>query len=410
MEMGSVAVLFGADSMPRNGDLAFPYRQSSDFFYLTGIDQEHSALLLAKSETENIAILFILEPNETMVVWEGRKLSKDEATKISGIKNVMFKSQFDTQLGTLLQDKNVVYLNRNENPRAKFDLPTSDERCAKDLMQKYYLHTYKRLAPMLTQARIIKSDIEIGLIKHACSITENAFRRVMAATRAGMKEYEIEAEIWHEFIRAGASGHSYEPIIASGSNACYLHYNTNNAVLHDGELLFMDFGAEYANYASDMSRSIPVNGKFTTRQRQVYDAVLRVMVQAKKILKPGVTIKDYHQEVCGVMNDELIGLGLYTSSDVRLQPTDHPLYMRYYMHGTSHFMGLDTHDVGAKDVPLQAGMVMSCEPGIYIREEGIGIRLENDILITDSGNIDLMANIPIEADDIEYIMASAHLL
>ena len=406
METGSVAVLFAADTVQRNGDLAYPYRQSSDFFYLTGINQEKSALLLSKTAEKNMATLFIIEPNETMVIWEGRKLAIDEAAAISGIDTVIWESQFDSQLGAQLQDKDIVYLNRNDNPRAQFELPTADERHGKRIMEKYCLHSFRRLAPLLEKGRLIKSKIEISLIKHACDITERAYRRVLATVRPGMKEYEVEAEIWHEFIRSGANGHAYEPIIAAGNNACYLHYNKNNAVLQDGDLLFMDFGAEYANYAADMSRSLPINGTFTPRQRQVYDAVLRVMVQAKQILRPGVTVKNYHEEVCGIMDAELIGLNLYTAAQSKEAPATNPLYRQYYMHGTSHFMGIDTHDVGSKDIPLQTGMVLSCEPGIYIMAEGIGIRLENDIVITDGGCSDLMSGIPIEAEDIEYLMAA----
>lgn len=406
MDDGSVAVLFGSDAMHRNGDLAFPYRQSSDFFYLTGIEQEGSVLLMCRSGKEHLAVLFIIEPNETMVIWEGRKLSQEQASQISGIKTVLFSTQFDAQLATLTNDCRLIYLNKNENPRAKFDLPTSDERRGRELMDRLYLHQYGRLAPLMTKARLVKSEIEIGLIRHACAITEQAFRRVLATTRPDMMEYEVEAEVWHEFIRSGAGGHAYEPIIAAGKNSCYLHYNTNDSQLRNGDLLFMDFGAEYANYAADMSRSIPINGKFSPRQRQVYEAVLRVMGEAKKILCPGVTVKDYHKQVCEIMNRELIALGLYTEQDSLQSPTDRPMYMRYYMHGTSHFMGLDTHDVGSKDIALQPGMVLSCEPGIYIREEGIGIRLENDILITETGCTDLMQNIPIHPDEIESLMAA----
>ena len=374
MDDGSVAVLFGSDAMHRNGDLAFPYRQSSDFFYLTGIEQEGSVLLMCRSGKEHLAVLF--------------------------------STQFDAQLATLTNDCRLIYLNKNENPRAKFDLPTSDERRGRELMDRLYLHQFGRLAPLMTKARLVKSEIEIGLIRHACAITEQAFRRVLATTRPDMMEYEVEAEVWHEFIRSGAGGHAYEPIIAAGKNSCYLHYNTNDSQLRNGDLLFMDFGAEYANYAADMSRSIPINGKFSPRQRQVYEAVLRVMGEAKKILCPGVTVKDYHKQVCEIMNRELIALGLYTEQDSLQSPTDRPMYMRYYMHGTSHFMGLDTHDVGSKDIALQPGMVLSCEPGIYIREEGIGIRLENDILITETGCTDLMQNIPIHPDEIESLMAA----
>lgn len=407
MADNSIALLFAADAMPRNGDLHYQYRQSSDFFYLTGIEQEKSALLLSKSDGKCRTVLFILEADETMVIWEGKKLSFEEAKQISGISEVKFLSSFDDFLKTAMPSTDCIYLNANENLRAQSAIPTADERIGKEIREKYHLYTFKRFAPLLTAARVIKSDIEIQLMQTACNITESAFRKVMSTTAPGMKEYEVEAEIIGEFIRKGANGHAYEPIIAAGKNACYLHYNFNNDTLKDGDLLFMDFGAEYANYSADLSRAIPINGEFSKRQRAVYDAVLRVMEHAKTLLKPGTTIAQYHKEVCKAMDSELIGLGLYSKVDSLNAPKDKPRYFQYYMHGTSHFMGLDTHDVGDRNQTLEPGMVFSCEPGIYIMEEGLGIRLENDVVITENGCRDLMENIPIDPDEIEELMQQA---
>jgi len=404
MQSGSVAVVFAADQMPRNGDLFYQYRQSSDFFYLTGIEQERSILVLEKDEQKQKTTLFILEADETLVIWEGKKLSKTEALAQSGVDEVLYANEFGSYLRKALTVHSTVYLNKNENLRSDTIIETADEREGRTIQRQFNLHQYKRLAPLLVSARVIKSEMELELMSEACAITEKAFRRVLQKTRPGMFEYEVEAEITYEFIRNRANGHAYEPIVASGKNACYLHYTSNDAQLRDGDLLFMDFGAEYANYSADLSRAIPTNGAFSPRQRQVYDAVLRVMKHAKQHLVAGTTIGEYHTEVCHYMNEELIRLGLYSHEDVKRNTDGKPLYFRYYMHGTSHFMGLDTHDVGDRDKKLEPGMVFSCEPGIYIMEEGIGIRLENDIVITEQGNFDLMENIPIEPDEIEELM------
>jgi len=406
LDKNSVAVVHSNHQMPRNGDLFHPYRQSSDLFYLTGIGQEETALLLCPSHPDSSMreILFILRPNEEMEIWEGKKLRVTEAAKISGVENVRFIDELESVYKQLAFSNEVLYFNRNENPRADSDLPTKDESWFSQQKGYFPLHTYKRLAPLLTKIRLQKEPEEVNLMKTACQITNEAFRAVLKECKAGMKEYEIEAILTYHFTRLGANGHAYEPIVAAGKNACYLHYNKNNSLLKDRDLLFMDFGAEYANYSADCSRAIPINGKFTVRQREVYNAVLRVMDAAKAMLRPGVVLADYHKEVCKIMDAELIKLGLYSVEQAMNQDPQKPLYFKYYMHGTSHFMGLDTHDVGDKQTVLKPGMVLSCEPGIYIMQEGIGIRLENDIQITDGDPIDLMQDIPLDPDEIEALM------
>lgn len=403
----SVAIFCSNDEMPRNGDQFYPFRQNSDFFYLTGIDQEKSILLLAPDcpNPKYREVLFLIETNELISIWYGHKYTKEEATLTSGIKTVMWLDQYDAVLREVMSTTENIYLNTNENIRFSSEVPYKELRFAKEIKEKYPSHNYFRSAPILAKLRTVKSDIEVKLISKACEITEKAFRRVLSFVKPDVMEYEIEAEITHEFIRNRATGHSYSPIIASGRNACVLHYPDNNQKCKDGDLLLMDFGAEYANYAGDLSRTIPVNGKFSQRQKDCYNAVLRVMKQAIKKLVIGNTIDAYHAEVCKLMEQEMIGLGLFTEEDVKKQAPDKPLFFKYYMHGTSHFMGLDVHDVGSKQEPLRAGMVFSCEPGLYILEENIGIRIENDILVTENGPVDLMATIPIEVEEIEALMA-----
>jgi len=407
MKPNSVAIFVSNDEMPRNGDQCFPFRQNSDFFYLSGIDQEKSILILAPNcpNSKFREVLFLIETNELISIWYGHKYTKEEAKKISGINNVLWLDQFEAILREVMATTDNVYLNTNENIRFANEVPYRELRFAKELKDKYPVHNYLRAAPILAQLRTVKSDIEVELISKACEITEKAFRRILGFVKPGVMEYEIEAEIIHEFLRNRATWHSYSPIVASGRNACVLHYPDNNQMCNDGDMLLMDFGAEYANYAGDLSRTIPVNGKFNQRQKDCYNAVLRVMKQAIKKLVVGNTIDVYHAEVCNLMEQEMIKLGLFTEEDVKNQNPENPLYFKYYMHGTSHFMGLDVHDVGSKQETLKAGMVFSCEPGLYILEENIGIRIENDILITDEGPVDLMATIPIEVEEIEALMA-----
>jgi Xaa-Pro aminopeptidase len=383
-----------------------PFKQNADLFYLTGVDQEETILLLYPDakEAKYREIMFVRETNEHIAIWEGHKLTKEEATEVSGIRTVLWTSEFEKVFNTLMGDAEHLYLNTNEHPRAEVVVETRDARFIKWCQERYPLHSYRRLAPIMRDLRAVKSDIEIALIQKACKITEAGFRRVLRFVKPGVKEYEIEAEYAHEFLRHGSRGFAYTPIIASGANACVLHYIANDQVCQDGDLLLMDVGAEYANYASDMTRTIPVNGRFTPRQRQVYDAVLRVMRGAMDMLRPGNTLDEYHAAVGELMTKELVDLGLLTMDEVKNQNPEFPAYKKYFMHGTSHHLGLDVHDVGDKYRKFEPGMVFTCEPGIYIREEGLGIRLENDLVITENGLLDLMADIPLEAEEIEEIM------
>ncbi|MBL0341061.1 MAG: aminopeptidase P N-terminal domain-containing protein [Bacteroidetes bacterium] len=409
LKPGSVAFFNSNDEMPRNGDGNFAFRQHSDLFYLSGIDQEQSLLVISPDcpLPQYREILFLRRTNATIAIWEGHKYSKEEALQASGVKTVIWIDEMEAVLTILMNHASNVYLNLNENDRFSSQVPYRELRFANDLKLRNPAHQYERSGPILSELRSLKSDEELKQMQIAIDITEKAFRRVLAFTQPGVTEYEIEAEIIHEFIRNRATGHAYNPIIASGSNANVLHYNENNQICKDGEVILMDFGAEYANYAADLTRCIPVSGKFTPRQKEVYNAVLRVMRGATKMLIPGNTIEKYHVAVGKMMEEELIGLGLLNKVDVAKQDPDAPLYKKYFMHGTSHFLGLDVHDIGNRYLPMKAGMVFTCEPGIYIPEEGLGIRLENDILITSNGQTDLMSAIPVEVSEIESLMKRA---
>ena len=403
----AVAIINSNDEMPRSADQNFVFRQNSDLFYLTGIDQEDTALFLFPDAPtpEQREILFVRRTNEHIAVWEGHKYTKEEARAQSGIQTIFWFDEFYTAIARLMLAADTIYYNSNENPRFVSDVQYRDLRLLADIRNRYPMHKYERAAPLLTQLREVKSPVEIALMHKAIDITDKAFRRLLSFVKPGVAEYEIEAEITHEFIRNRSNGHAYTPIIASGKNACVLHYIANNGVCSDGELILMDFGSDYANYISDLTRCIPVNGKFSPRQKDVYNAVLRVMKKASAMLTVGNTFAEYNKAVGAIMEQELIGLGLLKAEDVAKQDPAAPLYKRYFMHGTSHFLGIDVHDVGDYNAPFRAGNCFSCEPGIYIPEEGLGIRIENNILITDNGPIDLMANIPIEIDEIEALMA-----
>ncbi|MBK6445321.1 MAG: aminopeptidase P N-terminal domain-containing protein [Bacteroidetes bacterium] len=407
LQANSIAIFHSNDEMPRSGDGTFPFRQQSDLLWLSGIDQEQSILVLAPNHPlpEYREVLFLRKTNEHIAVWEGHKYTKEEAREVSGIQYVYWVDDFQTMLPVMMHHSKSVYVNLNENDRFITEVVYRDERCARELKSKYPNHIYERSGPIMAKLRAIKSDAEVKQMQVASDITEKAFRRVLGFVRPGVMEYQIEAEITHEFLWNRATGHAYSPIIASGASANVLHYTENNRECKDGDVILMDFGAEYANYAADLTRSIPVNGKFTKRQKDVYNAVLRVMKAATKMLVVGNIIPKYHEEVGKLMEQELIGLGLLKAEDVKKQDPKQPLYKKYFMHGTSHFLGLDVHDIGNRYEPMQAGMVFTCEPGIYIPEENLGIRIENDILITTKGPLDLMANIPIEADEIEELMA-----
>jgi len=404
----SVALFFSSDEFPRSGDQAFLFKQNPDFFYLSGIDQEQSILLLFPHCPNPLyrEVLFLRQTNEHIAVWEGHKYTKEEAKTASGIQNIYWLSDFDNILHSIINYADNIYINTNENDRYAHTVPYRDIRMLEDLRRKYPLHNYERAALIMRDLRVVKSTTEVELTKKACAITRDAFIRVLKFVKPGVTEYEIEAEVIHEFIRQRATGHAYSPIIASGKNANVLHYVDNNQVCNDGDVILFDFGAEYGNYNADMSRSIPVNGRFTPRQRQVYDAVLRVMRAATQMLIEGTVWNEYHDEVGKIMTGELIGLGLLTKHDVEKQDPKMPAYKKYFMHGTSHHLGLDVHDFASRYKPFEVGNLLTCEPGIYIPAEGLGIRLENNILITKGGNVDLMADIPVEAEEIEEIMNS----
>ena len=402
----AIAVFNSNDIMPTNADGSMGFRQNNDLFYLCGIDQEESILVIfpEAKDPKFKEVLFIKETSELMAIWEGHKFTKKEAQEISGIATIIWTKDFDNILPSLVFEATTIYLNTNEHVRSGNEVETRDARFIKACQQKYPLHQYGRLAPIMQQLRAIKSEWEIGLMQDACNITEKAFRRILGFVKPNVWEFEIEAELMHEILRNRSTGPAYHPIIASGANACILHYVENNQQCKDGDLILLDLGAEYANYASDMSRTIPVNGKFSPRQKAVYNAVLRVMKQAVNMLVVGNTLEKYHQEVGKLMQEEMIQLNLLDRKEVENQDEKNPLYKKYFMHGTSHFLGLDTHDVGDRQRAFEAGMVFTCEPGIYIKEEGIGIRIENNYLITAGAPIDLMKNIPIEVEEIEALM------
>jgi Xaa-Pro aminopeptidase len=406
LKSNSVAVFNSNDMMPTNADGLMPFRQNNDLLYLSGIDQEESILVIfpEASNPKHREILFVKETSELIAIWEGEKLSKQAATKQSGIQTIYWVSDFDQVFHSLVVEAETIYLNQNEHLRAITTVETCDDRFRVSCKNKYPDHQYERLAPIMRQLRPYKSSLEIETIQKACTITEKGFRRVLDFIQPGVMEYEIEAEFAHEFLRNRSRGFAYSPIIASGYNACVLHYLENNLECKSGDMILMDVGAEYANYASDMTRCVPVSGRFTPRQKEVYNAVFRVMKEAKSMLVPGTKHEEYHLEVGKLMESELIGLQLLDKKDVRNQDSSNPLYKKYFMHGTSHHMGLDVHDVENRTTPFAEGMVLTVEPGIYIREENLGIRLENDFLITKEGQQDLMQNIPIEVEEIEDIM------
>jgi Xaa-Pro aminopeptidase len=404
----SLVVLNANDIMPTNADGTMTFRQNNDLFYLTGVDQEETRLVLFPEHPDPKfrELLFLRETSELIEIWEGHKLTKAEAEQVTGIpqKQIYWMNQFETIFIQLVYEADFVYLNTNEHTRAGMAVQTQDARYVDEFRQKYPLHQLERLAPLMHQLRAIKQPQELPLIQTAIDTTETMFRRLLTFIKPGVWEYEIEAEMMHEFLKNRSRGAAYSPIIASGANACVLHYIDNSAQCRDGDVILLDIGAEYANYNADMTRSVPVNGRFTPRQRAVYDAVLRVMNEATQMLRPGNLWDEYHREVGKVMESELIGLGLLDKAEVARQDPDAPIYKKYFMHGTSHFLGLDVHDVGNKYRKMEPGMVFTVEPGIYIREEKLGIRLENNVLLTESGNIDLMASIPVEADAIEALM------
>ncbi|KAA9357097.1 aminopeptidase P N-terminal domain-containing protein [Larkinella humicola] len=404
----SVVVLNANDILPTNADGTMGFRQNNDLFYLSGVDQEETVLVLFPDHPDEKfrEVLFLRETSELIEIWEGHKLTKEEAEQTSGIsrKSVFWTHEFDRVFIQMVFEAEHIYLNTNEHTRNSSEVESREARGIRQFQEKYPLHRYERLAPLMHFLRAIKQPEEVALLSEAIRITEAGFRRLLPFIKPGVWEYEIEAELLHEFVRQRSQGFAYTPIIASGASACVLHYIENNRPCKDGEIILLDVAAEYANYNADLTRSLPVNGRFTDRQKAVYQAVLHVMKEAKKLLVPGNVWDEYHKEVGRIMESQLIGLGLLDRQEVAKQDPDNPLYRQYFMHGTSHFLGLDVHDVGNKYRKFEAGMVFTCEPGIYIRKEGLGIRLENNILITETGNIDLMDSIPIEVEEIEELM------
>jgi Xaa-Pro aminopeptidase len=400
---GSIAIFHSNDEMPRNGDAYFTFKQQSDIYYLTGIDQEDTILVLFPDCPNSLyrEMIFVKETSEQIAIWDGARLNPNQVFEVSGISKVFWYHEFWKTIHAAFLLAENIYINLNENDRFTDKVSYANLRFANEIKAKYPAHNFKRSAPILANLRMRKEPQEIDQLKEAIVITKKGFERLLGFVKPGVWEYEIEAELIHEFIRNRSRGFAFDPIIASGNSACVLHYIDNNKQCKDGDLLLLDFGAEYGNYNGDLSRCIPVNGRFSPRQKEVYNAVLHVQREAKKLLKPGVSLPVYHEEVCKIMSEELIKLKLLTSDQVKANPKAH---MKYYMHGTSHHLGLDVHDVMHRWENLDVNNVVTVEPGIYIPEEGLGIRIENDVIITNNGVIDLMDGYPIEAEEIEEWM------
>ena len=407
MKPNSIAVFNSNDTYPVSADSVLPFEQQRDIFYLTGVDQEESILLLFPEavDPKMREILFVRETNDHIAVWEGAKLSKSQATNRSGIETIFWLQDFDHILDQLSAFNETFYFNTNEHYRQAVETQTREDRFIKKCKELYPAHGVAKSNPILQKLRAVKTAEEIDQIQTACNITEKGFRRLLDFVKPGVWEYEIEAELCHEFLRNRSKGFAYTPIIASGNSANVLHYTKNKAQCKAGELILLDVAAEYGNYKSDLTRTIPVSGTFTERQKAVYNAVLRVKNEATKLLVPGTIWKEYHKEVGELMTAELLGLGLLDRADVQNQDPELPAYKKYFMHGTSHHIGLDTHDYGLLHLPMEANMVFTVEPGIYIPEEGFGVRLEDDVVLQAQGNpINLMGNIPIEVEEIESLM------
>ena len=407
MRANSLAVFNSNDIYPISADSTMPFEQHRDIFYLSGVDQEESVLLLFPDcpNEKYREILFVRETNDHIAVWEGAKLTKEAAFETSGIKTVFWLQDLEKILFELSTYCDTFYINTNEHYRANVETETREDRFTKWLLAKYPAHSVAKSSPILHRLRSVKEQIELDLMQQACNITEKGFRRLLGFVKPGVWEYELEAELIHEFVRNRSKGFAYSPIIASGNSANVLHYMENNQECKSGDLILLDVAAEYANYKSDLTRTIPVSGKFSDRQKAVYNAVNHVKKEATKLLVPGTLWKEYHVEVGGIMTSELLKLGLLDKADVQNEDKDWPAYKKYFMHGTSHHIGLDTHDYGLLHLPMKANMVFTVEPGIYIPEEGFGIRLEDDVVIQEKGEpFNLMGNIPIEAEEIEDLM------
>ena len=409
MKANSLAVFNSNDIYPISADSTMPFQQHRDIYYLSGVDQEESILVMFPDcpNKKHREILFLKETNDHIAIWEGEKLTKKRAFEVSGIKTVYWLQDLNKVMAELMAQSDTVHINTNEHYRASIETETREDRFTKWLLNKYPAHKVEKSNPILQRLRSIKDPIELDLLQKACNITEKGMRRVLKFVKPGVAEYEIEAEFIHEFLKNRSKGFAYTPIIASGNNANVLHYIENNQVCNDGDLILLDVGAEYANYSSDMTRTIPVNGRYSKRQKEVYNAVNRVKINATNMLIPGTIWADYHVEVGKLMTSELLGLGLIDKADVQNEDPNWPAYKKYFMHGTSHHMGLDTHDYGLLWEPMETNMVFTVEPGIYIPEEGFGIRLEDDVVIQEKGTpLNLMKHIPIAIEEIEDIMNS----
>ncbi|WP_178986557.1 aminopeptidase P family protein [Winogradskyella helgolandensis] len=409
MVSNSLAVFNSNDIYPIGADSTMPFQQDRNIFYLSGVDQEESILVLFPDcpNPKHRELLFLTETNEHIAIWEGEKLTKEKAFETSGIKTVYWLQDFDKIMKEIMSQAETIYINTNEHYRANVATETREARFNKKIKAQFPAHKVEKSNPILQRLRSVKDLIELDLIQQACNITEKGFRRVLKFTKPGVWEYNLEAEFMHEFLNNRSKGFAYTPIVGSGNNANVLHYIENKQQCKAGDLILIDAGAEYANYASDMTRTIPVSGKFNDRQKDVYNAVNRVKNEATKMLVPGTLWEQYHVEVGKLMTSELLGLGLLDKADVQNENKDWPAYKKYFMHGTSHHMGLDTHDYGILTEPMQANMVFTVEPGIYIPDEGFGIRLEDDVVIQKTGEpFNLMRDIPIEIEEIEDIMNS----
>ena len=407
MNPNTITVLVSNDVMPNNADDVMGFAQNNDLFYMSGIDQDETILVLSPDayKEENRTILFIKEVNEHTKLWDGDFLTKEEASAISGIKTIKWVHEFEKTLQLFAFEADAFYLGHNEHiKRVTAEITTRQDRMIQWCKEKYPLHQYYRAAKITRELRPIKSNEEVALIEKASAISVKGFERLLKAVKPNIKEFELEAELIYEVIKNGASRHAFRPIIASGKNACALHYNTNDAVCKENDMILVDFGVCYANYNSDTTRCVPVNGVFSPRQREVYSSVLHCLKEGSKLLKPGIRHSDYEKQMAALIEQELIKLKLITPEDIANQDPDYPAYKKYFMHGTAHHLGLDVHDVGLYSRVLEKGMVFTCEPGIYIREEGIGCRLENDYLLTEDGNINLSEALPIEIADIEKLM------
>jgi Xaa-Pro aminopeptidase len=408
MDKNSIAIFNSNDELPFNGDALHPFVQNSDLFWLSGIEQEETMVILFPDNPDEKyrEVLVLIRPNELKEKWNGHQLRKNEAEGISGMKRIVWLDELEGMLQQWIHLSDTIYLNTNENDRKANEVPVRDYRFAAYMRNRYPLHNYKRSAKILRELRAIKTPLEIEVMQKAIDITDNTFRRLLKFIKPGVMEYEIDAEIWHSFLSQRASGTAYGSIIASGDNARILHYVNNNQECKDGDLILMDFGARYGNYSADLTRTVPVNGKFSKRQKTVYNACLDLHYYCASILKPGITINQYTEKVANKATEIFQKIGLLTKADVKNEDPENRAYRKYLYHGISHHLGIDVHDLGTKTEPIKAGMVFTIEPGIYIEEEHMGIRIENNYWITKNGNKDLMKNIPVTVDEIESLMKS----